>query len=122
MEGALLALSGKISRQGPKAFAEWARTDSIPFDARHRYMATLHHGHEGQAFVYLKGAPERVIAMCSAQRSKSGATEVLDTAYWHRMAHDIAAKGQRVLAFATRPLPRRHKLHWTYQIWTASWC
>ena len=110
MEGALLALSGKISRQGPKALSEWARTDSIPFDARHRYMATLHHGHEGQAFVFLKGAPERVIGMCSAQRSKSGATQVLDTAYWHRMAHDIAAKGQRVLAFATRPLPRRHKV------------
>ena len=108
MEGALLALSGKITRQGPKAFTEWTRTDSIPFDARHRYMATLHHGHEGQAVVYLKGAPERVIAMCSAQRSKSGGTEALDTAYWHRMAHDIAAKGQRVLAFATRPLPRRH--------------
>lgn len=108
MEGALLALSGKITRQGPKAFTEWTRTDSIPFDARHRYMATLHHGHEGQAVVYLKGAPERVIAMCSAKRSKSGGTEALDTAYWHRMAHDIAAKGQRVLAFATRPLPRRH--------------
>jgi magnesium-transporting ATPase (P-type) len=108
MEGALLALSGKISLKGPKAFAEWSRTDSIPFDARHRYMATLHHDLDGQAFVYLKGAPERVIAMCSAQRSKSGGTEALDTAYWHRVAHDIAAKGQRVLAFGTRQLPRRH--------------
>lgn len=105
MEGALLAFSGKVAQQGLKSFSGWARTDAIPFDARHRYMATLHHDHEGHAFVHLKGAPERVIAMCSMQRNESGGTEPLDKAYWHRMAHDIAAKGQRVLAFATRSLP-----------------
>ena len=108
MEGALLAFSGKIAPQGLTAFSGWARTDAIPFDARHRYMATLHHDHEGHAFVHLKGAPERVIAMCSTQRSESGGTEPLDKAYWHRIAHDIAAQGQRVLAFATRPLPPEH--------------
>ena len=105
MEGALLAFSGKVARQGLKAFSDWARKDTIPFDARHRYMATLHHDHEGHAFVHLKGAPERVIAMCSKQRNESGGTEPFDKAYWHRMAHEIAAKGQRVLAFATRSLP-----------------
>ena len=108
MEGALLAFSGKISLQGLRAFSGWTRTDAIPFDARHRYMATLHHDHEGHAFVHLKGAPERVIAMCSTQRSETGGTEPLDKAYWHRIAHEIAAKGQRVLALATRPLPPGH--------------
>lgn len=108
MEGALLAFSGKIALQGLKAFSGWAMTDAIPFDARHRYMATLHHDHEGRAFVHLKGAPERVIAMCSTQRSESGGTEPLDKGYWHRIAHDIAANGQRVLAFATRSLPPGH--------------
>jgi magnesium-transporting ATPase (P-type) len=57
MEGALLALSAKLGRDGPTALSEWVRTDVIPFDARHRYMATLHHDHEGHAFVYVKGAP-----------------------------------------------------------------
>ena len=108
MEGALLAFSGKIALQTHKVSSGWTRTDAIPFDARHRYMATLHHDHEGHAFVHLKGAPERVIAMCSKQCSESGRTEPVDKAYWHRMAHDIAAQGQRVLAFATRPLPRGH--------------
>jgi len=108
MEGALLALSGKLRRAGLTALSGWARTDVIPFDARHRYMATLHHDHEGSAFVYVKGAPEQVVAMCSTQRNASGGADPLDEAYWHGIAESIAVKGQRVLAFATRSvLPDR---------------
>jgi magnesium-transporting ATPase (P-type) len=51
MEGALQALAGKIMRTGTEAFAGWTRTDSIPFDASHRYMAVLHHDHEGHASI-----------------------------------------------------------------------
>jgi magnesium-transporting ATPase (P-type) len=108
MEGALLALSGKLRRDGLTSLSGWARTDVIPFDARHRYMATLHHDHEGRACVYVKGAPEQVIAMCSTQRSTSGGSDPLDKAYWHGMAEGIAARGQRVLAFATRPVQPEH--------------
>ena len=108
MEGALLALSGKLSRDRLTALSDWARTDVIPFDARHRYMATLHHDHEGRAFVYVKGAPEQVLAMCSAQRNASGGADPLDEPYWHGMAETIASKGQRVLAFATRPVRPDH--------------
>ncbi|MBM3532739.1 MAG: cation-transporting P-type ATPase [Alphaproteobacteria bacterium] len=105
MEGALLAFAGKVRRNGLAAPSGWSRTDAIPFDSRHRYMATLHHDHEGHALAYVKGAPERILAMCSAQRSRSGKMEPLDEAYWHRIADGIAAGGQRVLAFAMRPLP-----------------
>ena len=108
MEGALLALSGKLSRDRLTALSDWARTDVIPFDARHRYMATLHHDHEGRAFVYVKGAPEQVVAMCSAQRNASGGADPLDEPYWHGMAETIASKGQRVLAFAMRPVRPGH--------------
>lgn len=108
MEGALLALSGKLRRAGLTAFSGWTRTDVIPFDARHRYMATLHHDHEGSAFVYVKGAPEQVVAMCSIQRNASGGSDPLDDAYWRGMAESIAARGQRVLAFATLPVQPDH--------------
>ncbi|MDO8399049.1 MAG: cation-transporting P-type ATPase [Bradyrhizobium sp.] len=108
MEGALLALSGKLRREGLTALSGWARTDVIPFDARHRYMATLHHDHEGRAFVYVKGAPEQILAMCSTQRNASGGTNPLNELYWRGMADSIAAKGQRVLAFATRPVLPEH--------------
>lgn len=108
MEGALKALAGKIMRQGRDPFADWRRSDVIPFDAKHRYMAVLHHNHEGHAAIHVKGAPERIVAMCSAQRSADGGVEPLDTAGWYRRIDDIAAEGQRVLALAVRSVPQDH--------------
>src|SRR5690606_38845193 len=40
MEGALLAFAGKMDMDVRKEQAGWTRTDAIPFDARHRFMAT----------------------------------------------------------------------------------
>ena len=108
MEGALLALSGKIGMDFRKELSAWTRTDAIPFDANHRFMATLNHDHEGHAFVAVKGAPERLLTMCKEQRAASGSAEPLDQGYWQTMADDIAGRGQRVLAFAVRPVPPRH--------------
>ncbi|MDX1443457.1 MAG: cation-transporting P-type ATPase [Gammaproteobacteria bacterium] len=104
MEGALLALAGKLGIHIRREPASWSRTDVIPFDARHRFMATLNHDHQGHAFVFVKGAPEKLLAMCGQQRSGSGEMEPLDEAYWHERAGEIAARGQRVLAFAVRPV------------------
>ena len=108
MEGALHALAGKIMRNKADPFAGWMRTDSIPFDASHRYMAVLHHNHEGQAVIYVKGAPERIIAMCADQRAADGGTAPVDTGYWHQQVDEIAAYGQRVLALAVRSGPQEH--------------
>ncbi len=107
MEGALQALAGKIMGDG-STLPVWTRTDSIPFDASHRYMAVLHHDHENHAFIDVKGAPERVLQMCADQRRSDGAAEPLDTDYWHQQIDTIAANGQRVLALATRPVPQDH--------------
>lgn len=103
MEGALHALAGKImTNSGNRLFADWTRTDVIPFDAATRYMATLHHDHEGNAEIHAKGAPERLIEMCRAQRTAAGGVAPLDTQYWLGEVEAIAMQGQRVLAFATR--------------------
>jgi magnesium-transporting ATPase (P-type) len=108
MEGALKALAGKIMRQGSEPFADWRRTDTIPFDARHRYMAVLHHDHEGHAWIHVKGAPERILAMCSAQRAADGSTHAVDAGYWRERMDGIAAQGQRVLALAARSTAPDH--------------
>lgn len=108
MEGALLALSGKVGIDIRKELAAWTRTDIIPFDAKHRFMATLNHDHENHAFVSVKGAPEQIFSMCSEQRSVPDSTETFDENYWHEKAESIAAKGQRVLAFAIKPVPTEH--------------
>jgi magnesium-transporting ATPase (P-type) len=108
MEGALLAFASKVGLDDRHERAAWTRTDAIPFDAQHRFMATLNHDHEGNAFVFFKGAPERIIGMCHEQRTAKGGTEPLDSAYWHEKAEAVAARGQRVLAFAVRQVPSSH--------------
>jgi magnesium-transporting ATPase (P-type) len=108
MEGALLAFSGKMDVDPRSQQALWTRTDAIPFDAQHRFMATLHHDHDRRAFVFVKGAPERVLAMCQNQRAADGKTAPLDAAYWNQSADMIAAQGQRMLAFAVRSVNPTH--------------
>ena len=105
MEGALMALAGKITGDGPAPFGEWTRRDAIPFDAAHRYMATLHQHRTEHACIHVKGAPEAVLALCSGQRDADGGTARLDAAYWHRMVETLAAEGQRVIAVARRVVP-----------------
>ncbi|MCL6250286.1 cation-transporting P-type ATPase [Altererythrobacter sp. KTW20L] len=104
MEGALVALAGKAGHHDAAARGEFARLAEIPFDARHRYMATLNAraGHDPQLFI--KGAPEAVIAMCADVASAGGA-QPIDTAHWLAQVDALAALGQRVIAIARRAMP-----------------
>jgi magnesium-transporting ATPase (P-type) len=108
MEGALLAFAGKMDVDPRTQQTLWMRTDAIPFDAKHRYMATLNHDHDRHAFVFVKGAPERILTMCHNQRAADGKTEPLDSGHWNTNAETIAAQGQRVLAFAVRSVASTH--------------
>ena len=110
MEGALMSLAGKISQQGPEPFRNWQRTDVIPFDAAHRYMAVLHHDHESHARIHVKGAPEAVLGMCTDQRTGDGETGPLDLDHWHRMIEMLGAEGERVIAVAVREVPQDHTI------------
>lgn len=108
MEGALLAFAGKMDMDVRKEQAIWTRTDVIPFDAKHRFMATLNHDHNRNAFIFIKGAPEQILSMCKNQRTTHGQTERLHTSYWHEKAETIASLGQRVLAFAVKSVKPEH--------------
>lgn len=108
MEAALLAFSGKSGMHASEQRAIWPRTDAIPFDSRHRFMATLNHDHDGHAFIFVKGAPERILAMCRDQLSPDGRHDPLDTPWWTAQADALASQGQRVLAFAVRPVDPAH--------------
>ena len=100
MEGALMALAGKITGGGADPYAAWERLDAIPFDAAHRYMAVLHTGPLGQSCIHVKGAPEAVLSLCADQRTTEGGAEPLDRDHWHHMVEELAAEGQRVIAVA----------------------
>ncbi len=110
MEGALKALAGKITKRGVDPFAEWRRLDAIPFDARHRYMAVLYRAADGGVHIHVKGAPERLLEMCSFQQASDGRVEPLNAGYWRERIDDIAAQGRRVLALATRSACLEHEV------------
>ncbi len=103
-EGALLAMAGRAGLDLREERARWRRNDAIPFDAAHRFMATLDHDHEGHAVISVKGAPEAVLAMCDRQNTGGEEVEALDKVFWAERADALAGEGQRVLALAWRPV------------------
>lgn len=103
MEGALLVAGIKAGLDIESEVKQYPRTDLIPFESEHRFMATLHHSHSGDAFIFLKGAPEHVLEMCTYQRTLNGDKQ-LDKSYWLNRIEEIAEQGQRVLAIAIKPV------------------
>ena len=100
-EGALIPLALKAGLDVEHEHDALPRTDHIPFESEHRFMATLHHDHSGHAFIFVKGAVEQVLAMCDRQRG-AGEDVALDLAFWHARMAETGALGQRVLALAMK--------------------
>src|SRR5690606_24603504 len=100
---ALVAMAMKAGLDPATERHGWPRHDVIPFESEHRFMATLHHDHRGGAVIYLKGAPEQIMEMCSLQEREEG-LEPLDRDYWRRQITDAAAFGKRTRAIAARRL------------------
>ena len=98
-EGALLTLAHKAGLDPVAEQARFHRADSIPFESEHRFMATLHHDHRGHSVICVKGAPERVLAMCADERH-AGDLRPLRRDDWRERIEALAADGQRVLAVA----------------------
>lgn len=102
MEIALLTFASKTSININDIRDQWTRTDVSPFDSKHKYMATLNHDHEKNAFIFLKGAPETILSKCSEQLESDHKTQPLKHQYWEEQANTIASRGRRVLAFAIK--------------------
>ena len=100
-EGALLVLGAKTGFTRQLGNETWPRLDAIPFESQHRFMATHHVDSDKASWLFVKGAPERILDMCAGQWEDDG-ERPLDVDYWRRMATDIAANGLRVLALACK--------------------
>jgi magnesium-transporting ATPase (P-type) len=85
------------ARRDHRMFAE------IPFESERRYSAVVCE-REGRHEIFVKGAPERLIDMCTHVHAASG-IEPIDRDQVHRAARDLARAGLRVLAMAHRELP-----------------
>ena len=100
-EGALITLALKAGLDPSFEHQSLPRTDAIPFESEHRFMATLHHNHAGHGYIYLKGAPEEILAICTREWS-AAVDRPLDSSYWLTEMQEAAALGQRILAIAVK--------------------
>jgi magnesium-transporting ATPase (P-type) len=103
MEGALVVFAVKAGLDAELIRQRFPRLDEIPFDADHRFMATLHQADGEGTFVCLKGAPEQILAMCDRQRTAAG-EQAIEEHLWHTRVHEMATRGQRVIAIATKDM------------------
>jgi magnesium-transporting ATPase (P-type)/formate/nitrite transporter FocA (FNT family) len=100
-EGSVVVLARKAGLVREKEHKARPQLDVIPFESERRYMASLHKDPEGMNVLFVKGAPERVLEMCSRQRMAQG-DEPIDHDGWVRREEQLADTGHRVLAIATR--------------------
>jgi Mg2+-importing ATPase len=80
----------------PDAIAGWQRLCDLPFDHNRARATTLVRTPDGQPLLVTKGAPEPILARCSAV--PEGARQVLDQAF---------EAGRRVVAVATKSMHGR---------------
>ncbi|OJV48259.1 MULTISPECIES: cation-transporting P-type ATPase [unclassified Hydrogenophaga] len=100
-EGALLVLGHKAGLLHGHTQAAWPRADAIPFESQHRFMATAHHDDEGQPWIFVKGAPEKMLEISAREWGPEG-ERAIDVDTWRRMATDMAARGLRLLGLACK--------------------
>ncbi len=95
-EGALITLTHKacLKDYNPE------RIDHIPFESDHKYMATLNKSN-GRRYIYMKGAPERLLELCTNQRTEDGSS-MIQQDYWEEKMEQQANKGRRLIAAAIK--------------------
>ncbi|WP_081743333.1 HAD-IC family P-type ATPase [Arthrobacter sp. H20] len=101
-EGALVVAAVKAGIDAPTLRAAHPRVAELPFDSARKFMVTAHK-EEGRIRVYLKGAPDVLLARSTALLTAEGVRD-LDAAGRDQLASEVtalASRGLRVLAAAT---------------------
>ena len=103
-ESALLVAALKAALDPLELARRWPRLKEIPFDARARFMATLHAGPAGSSTLLAKGAPEILLDRSTQLGSAAGDIPLDDAARRAILQanHLMAGEGLRVLAIARR--------------------
>jgi Ca2+-transporting ATPase len=99
-EGALVVAAAKAGLTVSALRGEHDRHDAIPFESERKYMATLHRV-DGQPYLLVKGAPDRLLEMCRHVRTETG-TATLYPQQWEERIHALSSQGLRVLALAEK--------------------
>jgi len=107
LDGAFLVLALKFKMDILFEKKACLMTDFIPFESQHKMMASLHHDHEGHGYIFVKGAPERILDRCSLERFQC-ADRPLQRQYWENKIHLLAEQGQRLVAVAVKHTRAEH--------------
>ncbi len=100
-EGALLVAARKAGLDWKQASQHTPRIDVIPFESQRQYMVTLHQRtDDASTVVYIKGALEKVLSLCTQERGADGRIRHCDSDTINRAAHTLAERGLRILGFA----------------------
>ncbi|WP_028842659.1 cation-transporting P-type ATPase [Thermodesulfovibrio yellowstonii] len=98
-EAALIVSAMKVGLSPEEEKERYRQIAIIPFESERGYMATLHR-HKGKKYLFVKGAPEKVLEMCIKD---SFGNEINREKILH-MANEFAKRGLRILAFAYREI------------------
>jgi len=99
-EGALIVSAMKAGLNPEEEKTRFPELSILPFESDRGFMATLH-SYEGRKLIFVKGAPEKILEMCS--ESAMGGSLYREKAL--EMAEHFARDGMRVLAMAYKEAP-----------------
>lgn len=103
-EVALLLASRRLGVEHGVAREQWVPYAELPFEPERQYSASIRE-HGGERLAFVKGAPERVLALCRDLQGERG-REALRPEAVLEAAASLAGRGLRVLAMAYRAEPR----------------
>ncbi len=99
-EAALLLAAEALGLEPAEARQAYDVVSELPFESERQFSSSLRSRH-GTQQIYLKGAPERVLSMCTMLLGEDG-EEPVDHESVSAAAAEMASRGLRVLALAYR--------------------
>lgn len=100
-EGALITLHKKADLRE----LEMDRISTIPFDSEYKYMAVLVDMGDDGRFIFIKGAPDRMLEMACCEAHEDGRRE-LNRQFWEDKIAETAKRGQRMMGAAYKEVDR----------------
>jgi calcium-translocating P-type ATPase len=94
-----VALMVSAAKAGMETHLE--RLDEVPFESEIQFMATLN-VESGRKVIFLKGVPEKIIAMCETSLSGDGTCKAVDAGAILAKAEEMASASLRVIAIAEK--------------------
>lgn len=98
VDGALLMMARKSGFTRQELLEIYPQTSSIPYESHQKFAASMHEK-DSKTYVFVKGAVETLLEMCSGQIAEDGQT-ALDKNGIIRQEQDLSEHQFRVLAFA----------------------